>query len=127
MTILMGGRAAEKIFLNQLTTRASNDIEVSTAIARRMVCDFGMSDLGPLSFGKKEGEIFLGRDFVQAQDYSEDTARKIDEEVKKIVDEAYQKAQKILEDNKDKVENLIKLLLEKETLDGEEIRKSLNI
>ena len=127
LTILMGGRAAEKIFLNQLTTGASNDIEVSTAIARRMVCDFGMSDLGPLSFGKKEGEIFLGRDFVQAQDYSEDTARKIDEEVKKIVDEAYQKAQKILEDNKDKIENLVKLLLEKETLDGEEIRKSLNI
>jgi len=127
LTILMGGRAAEKIFLNQLTTGASNDIEVATAITRRMVCDFGMSDLGPLSFGRKEGEIFLGRDFAQTQDYSEDTARKIDEEVKKIVDGAYQKAQNILENNKDKIENLVKLLLEKETLDGEEVRRSLNI
>ena len=75
----------------------------------------------------KEGEIFLGRDFAQTQDYSEDTARKIDEEVKKIVDGAYQKAQNILENNKDKIENLVKLLLEKETLDGEEVRRSLNI
>lgn len=127
LTILMGGRAAEKIFLNQLTTGASNDIEVATAIARRMICNFGMSDLGPLSFGRKEGEVFLGRDFVQAQDYSEDTAKKIDEEVKKMMDAAHQKAQNILEGNKDKIEILVKLLLEKETLDGEEIKKSLNI
>lgn len=127
LAIFMGGRAAEKIFFNQLTSGASNDIEVATGIAQKMVRDFGMSDLGPLSFGKKEGEIFLGRDFVQAQDYSEDTARKIDEEVKRLIDGAYQKAKDIVEKNKDKAEKLVKLLLEKETLDGTEVKKLLNI
>ncbi len=127
LAIFMGGRAAEEIFFNQLTSGASNDIEVATGIAQKMVRDFGMSDLGPLSFGKKEGEIFLGRDFVQAQDYSEATAHKIDEEVKRLIDNAYQKAKEILEKHRDQAEKLVKLLLEKETLDGNEVKQLLNI
>jgi len=127
LAIFMGGRAAEEIFFNQLTSGASNDIEVATGIAQKMVRDFGMSDLGPLSFGKKEGEIFLGRDFVQAQDYSEATAHKIDEEVKILINNAYQKAKEILEKHRDQAEKLVKLLLEKETLDGNEVKQLLNI
>jgi cell division protease FtsH len=93
----MGGRAAEKIVFNELTTGAGNDIERATALARKMVCEWGMSDkLGPLTFGKKEEEIFLGREIAQHRDYSEKTAIIIDEEVKKIVDSAMDRAEKIL-------------------------------
>jgi cell division protease FtsH len=85
LAIMMGGRAAEEIFLNHMTTGAGNDIEQATELARRMVCEFGMSDLGPLAFGKNQQEIFLGRDLSTHRDFSEDTALKIDAEVKRFV------------------------------------------
>jgi cell division protease FtsH len=120
----MGGRAAEKLVFNELTTGAGNDIERSTQIARKMVCEWGMSDkLGPLTFGKKEEEIFLGREIAQHRDYSEQTAMLIDEEVKKIVNTAMDRADKILKDNMDTLHRLSVALLEREILDGEEIDK----
>lgn len=118
----MGGRAAEKIVFNQLTTGAGNDIERATALARKMVCEWGMSDkLGPVTFGKKEEEIFLGREISQHRDYSEQTALMIDSEVKKIVDTAMEIALKILNDNTDMMNKLAEALLEREILDGDEI------
>jgi cell division protease FtsH len=118
----MGGRAAEKIVFNQLTTGAGNDIERATALARKMVCEWGMSDkLGPVTFGKKEEEIFLGREISQHRDYSEQTALMIDSEVKKIVDTAMEKALKILNDNTEMMNSLAEALLEREILDGDEI------
>ena len=119
---LMGGREAEKIVFNETTTGAGNDIERATELARKMVCDWGMSEvMGPLSFGKKQEEIFLGREIAQHRDYSEQTAQKIDDEVKKIVTEASHKAYKILSDNVHQLHALATTLLEKEILDGVEI------
>ena len=92
IAILMGGRLAEEIFLNQMSTGAGNDIERATELARKMVCEWGMSDLGPLTFGKKEEQIFLGREIAQHRDYSEDTAIKIDQEVRKLVSTGYNTA-----------------------------------
>ncbi len=121
---LMGGRVAEEIVLNIQTTGAGNDIEKASDLARRMVCDYGMSEkLGPLSFGKREEQIFLGREIAQHRDYSEDTARKIDEEVRSIVNGAYDKATQLIKDNIDTLHKLAEALLERETLDGEEIEK----
>ncbi|MBN1830969.1 MAG: ATP-dependent zinc metalloprotease FtsH [Deltaproteobacteria bacterium] len=120
----MGGRAAEEIVLNIQTTGAGNDIETASDMARRMVCDYGMSEkLGPLSFGKTEEQIFLGREIAQHRDYSEATAQKIDEEVRNIVHGAYEKASQLIRDNIDRLHNLAEALLERETLDGEEIDK----
>ncbi|PYV11844.1 MAG: cell division protein FtsH [Acidobacteria bacterium] len=122
IAILMGGRCAEKIFLNTLTTGAANDIEVATERARKMVTEWGMSEaMGPLTFGKKEEQIFLGREISQHRDYSEDTAIKIDQEVKRIVEEGYTRAYKILDANRDTLVRLAEALLEYETLDSEEI------
>ena len=124
ISILMGGRISEEIALNTQTTGASNDIERATDIARKMVCEYGMSEkLGPLSFGKKEEEIFLGREIAQHRDYSEDTARKIDLEVNNLISESYQKTHKLIEDNIDTLNNLAKALLERETLDSHEIEE----
>ena len=92
-----GGRVAEEIFLNQMSTGAGSDIEVATDLARRMVCEYGMSRLGPLTFGKKEEQIFLGREIAQHRDFSEETARQIDLEVRRLIDEAYQSAYSIIE------------------------------
>jgi cell division protease FtsH len=120
----MGGRAAEKIVFNQLTTGAGNDIERATALARKMVCEWGMSEkLGPLTFGKKEEEIFLGREIAQHRDYSEQTAIIIDEEVKNIVNRGMERAEKILLENMDTLHRLSAALLEREILDSEEIDK----
>lgn len=120
----MGGRAAEEIVLNIQTTGAGNDIEAASDMARRMVCDYGMSEkLGPLSFGKTEEQIFLGREIAQHRDYSEATAQKIDEEVRNIVNGAYEKASQLIRDHMDTLHNLAEALLERETLDGEEIDK----
>ncbi|MBW1613271.1 MAG: ATP-dependent zinc metalloprotease FtsH [Deltaproteobacteria bacterium] len=120
--ILMGGRIAEEIALNTQTTGASNDIERATEIARKMICEYGMNEkLGPLSFGKKEEEIFLGREISQHRDYSEETAQKIDEEVNNIIDSSYKKTYKLISDNRNTLNNLARALLEKETLDGSEI------
>jgi cell division protease FtsH len=121
LAVLMGGRCAEEIFLSHLTTGAGNDIERATEIARQMVCDWGMSDLGPLAFGKKDEQIFLGREIAQHRDYSEDTAIAIDREVKRIVTGAYQRARHILEVNRDAVERVSMALLEREVLDASEI------
>lgn len=118
----MGGRAAEKLVFNELTTGAGNDIERATQLARKMVCEWGMSDkLGPLTFGKKEEEIFLGREIAQHRDYSEQTAMLIDEEVKKIVNNAMDRADNILKAHVDILHRLAAALLVREILDGDEI------
>jgi cell division protease FtsH len=121
ITVMMGGRIAEEQFLGHMTTGAGNDIEKATDLARKMVCEWGMSDMGPLTFGKPEGEIFLGRDFGRTQDYSEATANQIDAEVKRIVTEAYGRAEKIILDSQKAMHRLARTLLEKEVLDGEEV------
>ncbi|HKQ51168.1 MAG TPA: ATP-dependent zinc metalloprotease FtsH, partial [Pyrinomonadaceae bacterium] len=123
IAILMGGRIAEAIFLDSITTGASNDIERATELARAMVCEYGMSELGPLTFGKKEEQIFLGREIAQHRDFSEDTAIKIDQEVKKIVSEQYERAKSIIEENRDTMVRLSETLLERESLDGVQIRR----
>jgi len=122
LAVLMGGRAAEEIFLGHITTGAGNDIERATEIARQMVCDWGMSELGPLAFGKKDEAIFLGREISQHRDYSEDTAIRIDQEVKKIVTGAYGKARNILETNPAMMERVALALLEREVIDAVELR-----
>jgi cell division protease FtsH len=121
LAILMGGRAAEELFLEQMTTGAGNDIERATEMARKMVCEWGMSDLGPLTFGKKEEQIFLGREIAQHRDYSEDTAIKIDQEVRRLVDAAYKAAVDCLSSNRDTLQRIADALLEREVLDGNEI------
>ena len=117
-----GGRVAEEIFLNQMSTGAGSDIETATDLARRMVCEYGMSRLGPLTFGKKEEQIFLGREIAQHRDFSEETARQIDQEVRRLIDEAYQSAHTILEANQDAMHRIAAALLERETIDAEEVR-----
>jgi cell division protease FtsH len=122
LAILLGGRAAEEIALNHTTTGAGNDLERATELARKMVTEWGMSEkLGPLTFGKKVEQIFLGREIAQHKDYSEKTAVDIDEEVKRIILDAYGTAKSLLTENQDLLEMLAKELLEKETLDGSEI------
>lgn len=123
---LLGGRVAEKLVFNELTTGAGNDIERATELARKMICEWGMSEkLGPLTFGKKEEAIFLGREITQHRDYSEKTAQEIDEEVKRVVEDAEKKAFQLINANLDKLHILAKALLEKEILDGEEIDRIL--
>jgi cell division protease FtsH len=123
IAILMGGRIAEEIFLGSITTGASNDIERATELARAMVCEYGMSEMGPLTFGKKEEQIFLGREIAQHRDFSEDTAIKIDQQVKKIVTAQFERAKAIIEENRDTMIRLAECLLERESLDGVEIRR----
>ena len=122
IAILMGGRIAEEMFLNVMSTGAGNDIERATDMARKMVCEWGMSDLGPLTFGKKEEQIFLGREIAQHRDYSEDTAIKIDQEVRKLVNHGYTTAKQILADNRDTLEKVARALIEREVLDANEIK-----
>ena len=100
LAIMMGGRIAEELFLNTMTTGAGNDIEQASDLARKMVCEFGMSSLGPITFGKKEEQIFLGREISQHRDFSEETAQKIDAEVRRFVDDGYNSARHILESNR---------------------------
>ncbi|MBZ5550251.1 MAG: cell division protein FtsH, partial [Acidobacteriia bacterium] len=119
---LMGGRIAEELFLNLMSTGAGNDIERATELARKMVCEWGMSDLGPLTFGKKEEQIFLGREIAQHRDYSEATAIQIDEEVRKMVSAGYATAKGILSENRDTLVNIAKALIEREVLDASEIK-----
>jgi len=122
MAILMGGRVAEELFMNHVTTGAGNDIERATDLARKMVCEWGMSRLGPMSFGKKEEQIFLGREINQHRDYSEATAVEIDKEVRMFVDSGYQKARQIVEDQREAMVRIAEALLEREVLDGAEVR-----
>ena len=126
ITILLGGRAAEEIVLGQQTTGAGDDLEKATEMARRMVCEWGMSEkLGPLTFGKNEEHIFLGREFARHKDYSEDTAMLIDAEIRRIVTDCASKARQILEENLERLHALAHALLERESLDGEEIARIL--
>jgi cell division protease FtsH len=122
LAVLMGGRAAEEMFLNHLTTGAGNDIERATELARQMVCEWGMSTLGPLTFGKKEEAIFLGREIAQHRDYSEHTAIKIDKEVHDIVTSGYQRAHTILETYRPALERVAQALLDREVLDAIELK-----
>ena len=122
LAVLMGGRSAEEIFLGHITTGAGNDIERATDIARNMVCEWGMSELGPLAFGKKDEAIFLGREIAQHRDYSEDTAIQIDKEVRRIVNAAYEKARGVLSDNRDVLERVAQALLEREVIDAAEVK-----
>jgi len=122
LAILMGGRVAEELFLNQVSTGAGNDIERATELARQMVCEWGMSDLGPLTFGKKEEQIFLGREISQHRDYSEATAIQIDEEVRKFVTAGYSTAKQIIGENREILERIAKALVEREVLDAAELK-----
>ena len=122
IAILMGGRIAEEMFLNVMSTGAGNDIERATEMARKMVCEWGMSDLGPMTFGKKEEQIFLGREIAQHRDYSEDTAIKIDQEVRKLVNAGYTSAKQVISDNRDTLEKIARALIEREVLDANEIK-----
>jgi cell division protease FtsH len=123
IAILMGGRAAEEVALDQVTTGAGNDIERATELARKMVCEWGMSEMGPLTFGKKQGQIFLGREFAQHQDFSEQTAQDIDSEVRRIVIGGYKNACDIIRANIAALHDLSSALLERETISGDEVRR----
>jgi cell division protease FtsH len=123
IAVKMGGRLAEEIFLGQVTSGASDDIQTATDLARRMVCEWGMSEtLGPLSFDRSGHEVFLGRDLAARKDYSESTAKAIDAEVHRIVDDAYHRAKKILEENRDRLAAVAEALLEREVLNSEEVQ-----
>jgi cell division protease FtsH len=122
LAIMMGGRLAEELFLDTMTTGAGNDIEQATELARKMVCQFGMSTLGPLTFGKQEEQIFLGREIAQHRDYSESTAIAIDEEVRRFVMQGYERAKGILTENREGLIRVAQALLERESLDAVEIK-----
>jgi cell division protease FtsH len=126
IAVCMGGRIAEDLTFGQISTGAANDIEQATEMARKMVCEWGMSDaLGPLTYGKKEEQIFLGKEFNRHQDYSEATALKIDAEIKRIVSEQYERATRILTENRPMLVRVAEALLEHEVLDGQQIKQLL--
>jgi len=128
MIILMGGRVAEEITFNEITTGAQNDLEVATSYAHKMVCEYGMSKrMGNLTFGKQDKQVFLGRDITKEKDYSESTAILIDEEVRKMIDECYQRAQELLTKHQDKLKKLSDVLLEKETMSAEEVKEVVGL
>jgi cell division protease FtsH len=128
ISLMLGGRASEELNLKEVTTGAQNDLEMATGMARRMVTQFGMSArLGNITLGRREGLVFLGRDISEERNYSEETAKLVDEEIRKIVDEAYLRAKSLLEENLEKLKVLSNALLEKEVLDGEVVKKMLGI
>jgi cell division protease FtsH len=122
IAVMMGGRLAEEIFLNQMSTGAGNDIERATEMSRKMVCEWGMSSLGPLTFGKKEEQIFLGRELAQHRDFSEETAREIDSEVRRLVNTGYEKAKSLILQNREALVRIALALLEREVLDANELK-----
>ncbi|HKW76285.1 MAG TPA: ATP-dependent zinc metalloprotease FtsH [Terriglobales bacterium] len=122
LAVMMGGRLAEEIFLNQMSTGAGNDIERATDMARKMVCEWGMSKMGPLTFGKKDEQIFLGREIAQHRDFSEETAREIDAEVRRFVGAGYENARKLILENRDALARIAEALLEREVLDANELK-----
>jgi cell division protease FtsH len=122
IAVMMGGRLAEEIFLNQMSTGAGSDIESATDMARKMVCEWGMSSLGPLTFGKKDEQIFLGREIAQHRDFSEETAKQIDSEVRRFVNGGYENAKKLILENRDTLERIAQALLEREVLDAAELK-----
>jgi len=128
ITVALGGRVSEELNFGDITTGAARDLETSTQIARRMVCDFGMSErLGNITLGKSHGPVFLGRDLIEEKNYSDETASIIDEEIKHIVDECYSRAKKLIQENQEKLKLLASTLLEKEVLSGEEIKRMLGL
>jgi cell division protease FtsH len=128
LTVLLGGRCSEELIFGEVTTGAENDLEVATELARRMVCEFGMSEkLGHLTFGRRRGLLFLGKDITEERNYSEDTAREIDAEVKRLVEDRYKVAKKTLDENKEKLKLLANTLLEKEVLDVQEAKNLLGL
>ncbi len=127
LVTLLGGRVAEKLVLDDISTGASNDIERASEIARRMVTRYGMSDkLGPIAFTSDHNEVFLGRDFASSKNYSEDVAALIDQEVKRIITEAYQRCEAMLEERRDTLDRVAAYLLENETMDGEAFEQIFN-
>ena len=126
LAVLLAGRVSEELFLDQITTGAGNDFEKATSIARKMVCEWGMSPLGTLTYGQKDEMVFLGRDMMVHNEYSEETARSIDREVKKIIDEAYARARSVMEKHRKELETIAAMLLEKESLSSAEIKLILN-
>ncbi len=126
LAILMAGRIAEERYMHHMTTGAGNDIERATDLARKMVCEWGMSELGPLSFGKKEEQIFLGREIAQHRDYSEETAIRIDEQVKKLVQGGYDTAAEVLNKHSEALVKIAETLLEREILDGNEVMQIIS-
>ena len=122
LAILMGGRIAEELFMEHMTTGAGNDLERATALARQMVCEWGMSGMGPVTFGRRDEEVFLGREITRHRSYSEATAIRIDSEVQSLLSEGYSRARKLIEDNADGLARIADALLEREVLDGEEVR-----
>ena len=126
ITMSMGGRLAEEIRFRDVTTGASNDFEKATELARRMVTQYGMSELGPIQFGRGAHQVFLGRDFGDERNYSEEVASKIDAEVRKIIESCYDDGRRLLEENWAKVERMVASLLEYETVDAEEVRAILD-
>jgi cell division protease FtsH len=122
LAVMMGGRLAEEIFLSQMSTGAGNDIERATDMSRKMVCEWGMSSLGPLTFGKKDEQIFLGREIAQHRDFSEETAREIDSEVRRFVTTGYESAKKLIMENRDALVRIAEALLEREVLDATELK-----
>lgn len=126
ITTLLGGRVAEEVVLEEITTGASDDLEKATSLTRRMVCEFGMSDkLGPLTYGRKQRQVFLGRDIVDDRDYSETIADAIDAEIKFIIDGCYVTAKELIKNNLDKLHRIVQVLLEKEVIEGHELDKFL--
>jgi len=125
MAVLLGGRCAEEVMFSDITTGAQNDLEKATDLARKMTCEYGMSELGPLTFGRRQEEVFLGRDFLKEKNYSEEIAGKIDREIEKIVTNTYQRALNIIKDNKGKLERLAGALIEKEVLEADDIKEIL--
>jgi cell division protease FtsH len=127
IAVLFGGRIAEEVFMNQMTTGASNDFERATQMARDMVTRYGMSDaLGPMVYAENEGEVFLGRSITKTTHVSEETMRKVDAEIRRIIDEQYGLARRLIEDNRDKVEAMARALLDWETIDSEQIDDIIN-
>ena len=122
LAMLLGGRTAEERIFTDPTTGAANDIEKATEIARRMVMEYGMSDrLGPMQYGRPSGEVFLGRDYGRQPDYSDEVAAHIDEEVRRLIGQAHEEAREIIETHQDAMERMVKVLLEKETVDAKEV------
>jgi cell division protease FtsH len=127
IAVLFGGRIAEELFMNQMTTGASNDFERATEIARNMVTRYGMSDaLGPMVYGENEGEVFLGRSVTKTTNMSEQTMQSVDREIRSILDGQYAVARKLIEDNKDKMHAMASALLEYETIDADQIDDIMN-
>ena len=126
LKVLLGGRVAEALVLKEISSGASNDLQRATSLARQMICEYGMSpELGPMTFGHRQDQVFLGRDIGRDKDYSEEVAAKIDKEIRKFIDEAYQKTESLLNENMDKLHLIADALIERETLEGEEIDQSM--